>query len=72
MQHTAIKATIQTNIKLVCNDERVTTTSLQISDIFNKQHPHVIRGIEKIVSETDKSFSQSNFGLAKYTDTVQQ
>lgn len=43
------------------------TTSRLIAMKFNKQHSHILRGIESLECSTD--FSRSNFGLTSYTDT---
>ncbi|MDO4693045.1 MAG: Rha family transcriptional regulator [Eikenella sp.] len=45
--------------------DRLITTSLDISNHFNKKHAHVLRDIENI--ECSQKFRESNFGLSSYT-----
>lgn len=42
------------------------TTSLNIAEVFGKNHVHVIRSIRELDAPIE--FSQSNFGLAEYKD----
>ena len=51
------------NIK---NDEAV-TTSLQIAEVFGKQHKHVIRKIEEIKNDSAQNWAQC-FNPSKYKD----
>lgn len=46
---------------------RATTTSLQVSEVFSKQHAHVLRDIQNL--ECSKEFHQSNFGEMSYADS---
>ena len=41
-------------------DGKVTTTSLKIAEVFEKQHQHVLRAIREL--QIPESFRQSNFG----------
>lgn len=42
------------------------TTSLNVAEIFGKQHAHVLRDIKTL--DCSKEFTESNFGLSEYTD----
>ena len=46
------------------NDGRIVTTSLQVAEVFNKLHRHVLRDIRNL--ECSSSFQESNFGLSFY------
>lgn len=41
-------------------------TSLQVAEIFGKQHKHVLRDIEQILTQVPEIFGKSNFGPTKY------
>ena len=51
----------------VVND-RIMTTSLAVSNVFGKQHLHVLRTIREL--DAPKDFTESNFGLSEYTDST--
>lgn len=42
------------------------TTSLNIAEIFGKQHKHVLRDIKEL--DCSEEFTKTNFGLSEYTD----
>lgn len=44
-------------------NNHLTTTSLNVAEVFNKQHAHVIRDIENLKASCPKDFHESNFGL---------
>ncbi len=50
------------------NEQTPVVLSLDVARHFGKKHLHVLRDIGKLSLNLPKSFSQSNFGLAKYTD----
>jgi Rha family phage regulatory protein len=62
------------------HDQHATTTSLIVAEKFGKRHDHVLRSIEKLISDcrdlasTDpnfggsKGFAEPNFGLSTYLD----
>ena len=41
-------------------------TSLQVAEIFGKQHKHVLRDIEQILTQVPEIFGKSNFGPTEY------
>lgn len=45
---------------------KLTTDSLKVAAVFGKSHAHVLRGIDKILSQVHDSFGKSNFGEAEY------
>ena len=47
---------------------RPATTSLEVAKFFSKRHDHVVRSIQDLISNTQKSFSAPNFGAAEYSD----
>jgi Rha family phage regulatory protein len=55
-------------IKLHIEGDEVITTSNEVADIFGKQHKNVVRKIEQLIDETDKSFTGLNFEPSKYKD----
>ena len=46
------------------NDGKIVTTSLQVAEVFNKLHRHVLRDIRNL--ECSSEFQESNFGLSFY------
>lgn len=46
------------------NDGKIVTTSLQVAEVFNKLHRHVLRDIRNL--ECSSKFQESNFGLSFY------
>ncbi len=42
------------------------TSSLDIANVFGKEHFHVLRDIENLLKELPEDFNQSNFGLSSY------
>lgn len=45
------------------------TTSREVATRFGKRHTHVLRAIEKLLSEMpDSAFAEPNFGLSEYVD----
>lgn len=44
------------------------TTSMNIAEVFGKQHAHVLRDIKEL--DCSKEFAASNFGLSEYTDST--
>lgn len=47
-------------------EEDLKTSSLNVAEVFGKQHKHVLRDIEKL--DCSKDFTESNFGLSDYKD----
>jgi Rha family phage regulatory protein len=47
-------------------DGRPVTTSLNVADVFGKQHQHVMRAIRSL--DVPEEFSRSNFGPSAYVD----
>ncbi len=60
------------NNKPVVNliNNQVSTTSLNVSQVFNKRHDHIIRNIKQIISDTPKEFTAPNFGVSEYKDST--
>ncbi len=60
------------NNKPVVNliNNQVSTTSLNVSQVFNKRHDHIIRNIKQIISDTPKEFTAPNFGESEYKDST--
>lgn len=46
------------------NNGKIVTTSLQVAEVFNKLHRHVLRDIRNL--ECSSNFQESNFGLSFY------
>lgn len=46
------------------NNGKIVTTSLQVAEVFNKLHRHVLRDIRNL--ECSSIFQESNFGLSFY------
>lgn len=46
------------------NNGKAVTTSLQVAEVFNKLHRHVLRDIRNL--ECSSNFQESNFGLSFY------
>lgn len=44
------------------------TDSRKVAAAFGLKHFHVMRDIQKIIAQVPEEFSQSKFGLSKYTD----
>lgn len=49
-------------------NDKPAVTSLQVADVFGKDHKHVMRGIQNLLESDD--FTQSNFGLSEYRDST--
>lgn len=47
---------------------RPVVSSLKVAEHFQKQHPHVLRGIRELIEGLPNEFSQSNFGERDYLD----
>ncbi len=67
MSDKTVKTTTQPNIHLICNDQGVTPTSLQIAEVFGKRHDHIIRKIES--AECSQEFTHLNFGVSEFKDS---
>lgn len=52
-------------IKLEVADDQIWTTSLQIADVFEKEHKHILAKIRELPQD---NFNGSNFRLVEYTD----
>ncbi len=50
------------------NEQTPVVSSVDVAQHFGRKHQHVLRDINKLYSNLPESFSQSNFGRAKYTD----
>lgn len=59
---------INTTELVSINYGTITTTSLQIAEVFEKKHSHIIRDIERLLKELPEDFNGSNFGLVEYKD----
>ena len=42
------------------------TTSLKIAEAFGKTHAHVLRDIDRVLSQVSDNFGKTNFGLTDY------
>jgi len=51
---------------IFAQDNELKTNSLKISEAFGKTHAHVLRDIEKVISQVSDSFGKANFGLSEY------
>jgi Rha family phage regulatory protein len=51
---------------VIIQNQKATTTSLEVARIFEKKHQHVLRDIGKL--DLSESFSLSNFGQRDYVD----
>ncbi len=54
-----------TNISLEVVESKIFTTSLQIAEVFEKQHKNIIQAISNL---PDDSFKKDNFILSEYQD----
>lgn len=45
------------------------TTSLKIAEAFRKRHDHVLRDIEKIISQVSDIFGKTNFGVSEIVNS---
>ncbi|TBL15267.1 transcriptional regulator [Bacillus paranthracis] len=54
-----------TPVVFVNNNNEVVTDSLNIAEVFGKQHKHVIRDIENLIAELGEK-GKPNFGLSSY------
>lgn len=52
-------------IKLEVANDQIWTTSLQIADVFEKEHKHILAKIRELPQD---NFNGSNFRLVKYAD----
>ena len=52
-------------IKLEVANDQIWTTSLQIADVFEKEHKHILAKIRELPQD---NFNGSNFRLVEYTD----
>lgn len=59
---TVVQAVDFTSFVFASNDD-IKTTSLIIAEKFSKSHTHVIRDIEKIMTQVSDIFNKTNFGL---------
>ncbi len=59
-------------IKIFEEDDRIWTTSLDVSDGFDKRHADVLRAIKKLQAECSPEFAQRNFALGSYADPQDQ
>lgn len=50
------------------NNGKTVTDSLTVAEVFGKEHKHVMRDIRNL--GCSKEFSQSNFGLTSYQDSM--
>lgn len=48
------------------NNGVLVTTSLNIAEVFGKEHFHVIRDIEEVLQKCSTEFGASNFGCSSY------
>lgn len=51
---------------IFANGEELKTTSLKIAEAFGKTHAHVLRDIEKVITQVSDIFGKTNFGLSEY------
>jgi Rha family phage regulatory protein len=55
--------TLEFNQFVFSSNDDIKTTSLIIAEKFGKSHTHVIRDIEKIMTQVSDIFNKTNFGL---------
>lgn len=54
-------------ISLITSGNEIRTTSLQIAEVFGKEHKHVLRDIASLEEKgLSKEFVESNFGQSSY------
>ena len=60
-------AILPTNFEsfIFAQDSELKTTSLKIAEAFGKTHAHVLRDIEKVITQVSDIFGKSNFGLTQ-------
>lgn len=51
------------------NNGVLVTTSLNIAEVFGKEHYHVMRDIKTLLEKCSPEFNASNFGCVTYKDT---
>jgi len=68
MNPTASMSAVSPNLAIV--DGRPVTTSLNVAEVFGKQHQHVLRAIDRL--EVPGEFAASNFGRGSYLDANNQ
>ena len=59
----------QSNYVTIDENGKTTTTSLKVAEFFNKNHAHVLRDIDQILTQVSDSFRKSNFGFTQI-DTI--
>jgi Rha family phage regulatory protein len=57
-----------TDLGIFEKSEDAWTTSRDLARVFEKQHGHVMRDIDRIMEEGVEEFNRSNFGVVKYKD----
>lgn len=54
--------------EVILSNGNLTTTSLNVSLVFEKQHNDVLRKIDNLTKEVPQDFNERNFTLVSYTD----
>lgn len=57
---------IEITLKELNGKQIPAVTSLQVAEIFGKQHAHVLRDIAQILTQVPENFIESNFGCVEY------
>lgn len=55
-------------LELMNRNENKTMTSLEVAEITNKQHSHIMRDIRDEIDKLGYEIGQSIFGLTEYVD----
>lgn len=62
----SVKSLVEVSTRTINGKEVLAVTSLQVAEHFGKEHKHVLRDIEAVLSQVPENFVKPNFGLYEY------
>lgn len=62
----SVKSLVEVSTRTINGKEVLAVTSLQVAKHFEKEHKHVLRDIEAVLSQVPENFVKPNFGLYEY------